>query len=221
MKTDVLIENLAADLRPVRPLPGSTCRTIYWLTPLLLVSVSLLLGLARSDTSETLNIWSERWEMGIAALTAVSAAFGAFSASKPGRPLWISYVPVPFLAAWLSLLAVGLWSEMPGHPLSVLDFMPARSCVLLLITFSLLPITTLTVMLRRAAPLLARRSAILAGLASASFAVVLLRLVLFHAPTLMPEMMTEHVGSLIILGIVTGAFYKVLLPRRSSCPGEY
>lgn len=221
MRTDVLIENLAADLRPVRRLPGSTCRTIYWLIPLLLASVSLLLGLARSDTLETLNIRSERWEMGVAAMTSVISAFGTFSASKPDRPLWVSYLPVPFLAAWLGLLAVGLWSELPGHPLSVLDFMPARSCVLLLISFSLLPMMMLTVMLRRAAPLLARRSAVLAGLASASFAVVMLRLALFHASTLMPEMITEHVGSLITLGIVTGIFYKALFPGRSSCPGEY
>lgn len=222
MKTDLLIDRLAADLRPVRRLPSTARRTVFWLIPLVMASASLLLGLKRPDALETLSTQFEQREMVVAAVTAAVAAFATFSASKPDRPLWISYLPAPFLAAWLSLLAVGLWSEMREHPLSIMDFMPARSCILLLISFSLLPMLMLTVMLRRAAPLLARRSAVLAGLASASFAVVLLRLSLFHAPTsLMPEMITEHIGSLVVLSVATGIFYKLLLPQYFSCPGEY
>lgn len=221
MKADLLIEGLASDLRPVRRLAGTAKRTICWLSPLLLVSATLLWGLARPDTFQTLGLEFERWELAFAAATCITAAFAAFSASQPDRPLWMSYLPLPFLAAWLVLLTAATSLEMAGHTVSFLDFIPARSCALLLSSYALLPMIMLTVMLRRAAPLFAQRSAMLAGLASASFAVVMLRLSLFHAPKLMPKIMMEHIGSLFVLVVVTGAFYKALFPRRSSCPGEF
>src|SRR5262245_29052620 len=117
MRTDQLINDLATDLRPVRRLPGATIRTLCWLAPLLLSTATLLWGLERPDALEALGIKLERGEMAAAAATSVFATFAALSACKPDRPLWISYLPVPFVAAWLEILIFGISAQGHGRVL--------------------------------------------------------------------------------------------------------
>ncbi|TXH38887.1 MAG: DUF1109 domain-containing protein [Rhodospirillaceae bacterium] len=221
MKTEDLIDRLAWDLRPVKRLPSPAVRTLFWIVPLVVGSAFLLLGLGRPDALQTLGIKLQRLEILVALATSIVAAFAAFSSGNPGRSLWVAYLPVPLLVIWACILMFSLWNNADGGRLDMTQFRPAWSCIFLFVSFALFPMITLTLMLRRAAPILRDRAVVLGGIASASLAVLMLRLDLFHAPNQMPEMFTEHLGGLLMLAGLTAAMSKWLLPDRLSCPGEY
>lgn len=215
-----LIEHLVADLRPVARLPSPVMRTIYWLIPVLVASALLVAGLARPDTARTISDPLQRLEVMASLITAILAAYAAFSTSIPGRAPWLSLLPVPSLLAWIAIIVYGTWLKGMQEGWSVADFRPAWSCIFLLGAYSLLPAAILVFMLRQAAPVLRERTAILAGIAIGSLSVLMLRLTLFHPPELMPEMLIEHLGAmlLVISASVVASDWLLKMPR--SCPGE-
>jgi len=106
--TDDLIESLAANLSPVRPLRAPLLRTLMWLA---IVSAGALLIILRFAN---LSVFMGRVEVPRVALeclgsllTAITAIFVAFELSVPGRSMRWVWLPLPPLLLWLAASGVG------------------------------------------------------------------------------------------------------------------
>lgn len=154
-QTDELIESLAAQLQPVRPLRAPVLRALLWLAVVGAV-VSGFLILHKGG----LGVFMQRIavprvavECFATGLTAISAVIAAFELSVPGRsPRW-ALVPVPPLALWLAASGLGClrngWSLYGAN-----GFVGESSSCFAFIAIASLPLATgLFWMLRRARPI--------------------------------------------------------------------
>lgn len=175
--SDRLIAALGAELVPVRRLPPPWRRTLGWLA---LVVVFALLLFARYGDEPMLRRWAGAPDLGWAALgavlTAITAAWAAFTLSVPGRsPAW-AWLPLPPALVWIAASGLGClrtWLA-PGTSISTLH--QSTDCLVFIIGFSV-PLSALLVwLLRRACPLRPLRTALLVGLASAAASASLLEI---------------------------------------------
>ncbi|WP_018261001.1 NrsF family protein [Methylobacterium sp. WSM2598] len=175
---EILVEALARDLRPVRPLPSPLRRGLAW--------CAAALGLALL-TLPFVDVQALRLRMGVpdlalaalgAVLTAAAAAFAAFCTSVPGRsPRW-ALLPLPPAALWLAASGLGCLRAWIAPGTDLPDAGEMRGCAVFLVAVSLPLSLLLAAMLRRACPLRPVLTAALAGLAAAAAAAAIL--VLFH-----------------------------------------
>jgi hypothetical protein len=106
--TDDLIESLAADLKPVRPLRAPVLRAVAWLAIVTAIAVLIVLGSA--NLAMFLNrVHTPRIALECVGsfLTAISAILVAFELSIPGRSLRWAWLPLPPLLLWLSASGMG------------------------------------------------------------------------------------------------------------------
>ena len=116
---DHLISALAADLRPVRPLPPPALRTLFWLILVAAVAAALAtfadvagMGVARLQVPD----------MSLAGLgsiaTMATAAFAAFEVSLPDRSRAWALLPLPTAALWVGGSGLGYMRAfcVAGHP---------------------------------------------------------------------------------------------------------
>jgi hypothetical protein len=155
IQTDELIESLAAQLQPVRPMRSPLLRALLWLAVVSAV-VGGFLMLHRGG----LNIFMQRIavprvavECFASGLTAITAVMAAFELSVPGRsPRW-AVVPLPPLLLWLAASGLGCLSN--GWSLYGADgFVGESYSCFAFIAIASLPLATgLFWMLRRARPI--------------------------------------------------------------------
>ena len=108
MNNEQLLQSLAADLRPVRPLRPPSLRAALWLGGAALVS-ALVVSLTVGVHVFAIRVALPRvaWQCAGEALTAVSAVLAAFMRSVPGRsPRW-ALLPLPACALWLGASGLG------------------------------------------------------------------------------------------------------------------
>lgn len=212
-RVDVLIDALAADARPVRPLHAPLKRAAA-----MLGSVALIGGLALyllGDVRQLLDRYSGREgllvvEMGAMLATGVLAVIGAFFVSIPGRSKRWLLAPLPTFVAWLLLSGAGCYDGLvrgssgmkTGHSIDCLSFIVATSLV-----FG----APLLWRLSRASPIEPLPVALLGGLGTAALAAFLLQFFHPFAVTFMD--LAVH---LVAIGLVTGA--AALLNRRMLLP---
>lgn len=176
---DRLIERLAGDLRPVRPLAPPVVRALVWLAAVAALGIALAaisdMGAFRTRMADVPDL---RCAAVGAALTAIAAAIAAFQISVPGRrPAWML---IPVLPALLWLGASG-WGCMRGWHLPWMQPATAQDsahCALFITAVSIPLSALLLLLLRRAVPLYPTRVAAFGGLAAAAAAASLL--CLFH-----------------------------------------
>lgn len=174
MRTDELIEQLTADLSPVRP-PGPVWRRAAgWLVVAVasLVVVMLWMGVRRDlgDAAERIGF---ALEATLLLLTAVSASVGALLVSTPGAGISPRVRWVPVALGLLSIfLAAGelAYAAVSGGPTGTITF--AWHCVYKTTTVALLPGIVLFVMVRGGAPLQTVWAGLLALLATAAIGVL-------------------------------------------------
>ncbi|TBR39979.1 MULTISPECIES: NrsF family protein [Dyella] len=171
---EALIQALGEQLTPVRRLLSPWRRTLGWM---LLVAVMASLLLWRFGAEPMMRRWEHTPDLAIAAigalLTAISAAWAAFSLGVPGRSrAWI-WLPVPPALLWIGASGVGCLRVLlsgDAHAHTAVD------CLFLIIGFSIPLSVLMIVLLRRACPLSPVRTAVLIGLASAGASAVLLEI---------------------------------------------
>ena len=97
--TRTLIERLAQDARPARPIASPMRRTLYWLALAILVAALVIAhyGL-RSNLRDVMHSGPDLVEWIASLLTGVCAAYAAFQVSVPGRSKAWAWLPVPALA---------------------------------------------------------------------------------------------------------------------------
>jgi hypothetical protein len=171
-----MIDELGAELTPVRRLPPPWRRALAWLAIVAVLAVALFL---RFGAGTMLHRWSAAPDLGVAAcgavITAITAALASFVLAVPGRSIRWAWLPVPSALVWIGASGLGcLRAHIPGMP--VLNLHGANDCLIFIVSFSL-PLSGVMIwLLRRACPLRPVLTAVLVGLASAAASASLLEI---------------------------------------------
>jgi hypothetical protein len=168
---DQLIGALAANLRPVRPLPPPALRTLLWLMLVAAVAAALATFSDLAVMWHRITATSDMWLAVLGSIaTMATAAFAAFELSLPDRSRAWALLPLPAAALWVGASGLGCMRAyvLPGTHVAALG--EARDCLLFIIGLSVPLSATLIVMLRRAYSLAPPLTAAMAGLGSAAAA---------------------------------------------------
>jgi hypothetical protein len=112
MRSEELVERLAAGLRPVRRLPSPPALLALW-TMLALAVLGLAVLLFGVRAGRPMTGFDSMHVVG-AALTALLAGLAAFELAVPGRDARWALLPLPALALWLGHLGLGCLAEWMG-----------------------------------------------------------------------------------------------------------
>jgi hypothetical protein len=174
-----IIQSLAADLTPVRPLRPPTVRALIWLAIVAVAGLGLAAIADRAAVMARLEAAPDMWLAAIgAALTTVLAAIAAFQLSLPDRNQLWALLPLPAALLWLAASGAGClrtWIVPDTHAAVLND---SKDCIAFILAISVPLSALLLAMLRSAYPLRPGLAAATAGLASAAAAGTLLNL--FH-----------------------------------------
>ena len=212
--TDELIETLATDARPVRPLAGPLRRALAILAAAALVGALAILGLG--DAGQLLTRYAGReWLMALemAAMlgTGLLAVTGAFFVSIPGRSRRWLFAPLPTFLAWLLLSGLGCYGELIRSGSSDGEIGHSIDCLLFILATSLFLGAPLVWRLSRAAPIEPLPVALLGGLGTAALAAFLLQF--FHPFAVTFIDLAVHLAAILL---VVGA--TALMNRRALAP---
>jgi hypothetical protein len=202
MKTDLLIQTLAAGLPPVTPLPSPTARLGRWLvlSAPVLAGVVLLFGL-RADITERLA--EPGFVIGILAAlaTGLTAAWAALSSTVPGIPAIRQWLPALPAAAWLSVIGEGCWREWLHLGGASLDGLATPQCFPEIIAVGTVPAILLVWLARKGASLHPQRTAALSALAAAALGSAVLEL--FHRQEAAMIALVWHFGAVALMSLVS------------------
>jgi hypothetical protein len=213
-QVDELIDTLAADARPVRPLPAPMKRAMMMLGA---IGLSGLLAIwLLGDSRQLFARYSGRealmvLEMAAILSTGMLAVIGAFFLAIPGRSRRWLLAPLPPLMAWLLLSGAGCYADLlrsgsPGQAVS-----RSVDCLGFILAVSL-PVAGLLIWrLSRASPIDPLPVASLGGLGAAALAAFLLQF--FHPFSMTFIDLAVHAAAiLLVVGIAA------LLNRRALAP---
>lgn len=213
-KVDELIDALAADARPVRPLPGPLLRAAA-----ILALIAALGGLAiylRGDLRQLIGRYSGRealmWlEMAAMLATGVLAVTGAFVVAVPGRSRHWLIAPIPPFIVWLLLSGLGCYADFVRSGSSGLEIGHSLDCLGFILAVSL-PLGALLIWrLSRAAPIEPLPVALLGGLGTAALAAFLLQF--FHPFAVTFIDLAVHIAAILLVVAVAA-----MLNRRTLSP---
>lgn len=168
METDELIDLLAQDATPIRPLAAPWLRTITWLAAsvmyVLLLTIFLSPRVSRVTSIHAPRFWLEQ----VAALTtAIAAAAAALESVIPGRSRRAWLLPVAPLGLWIGISAWACTRDWMVNGSESLIVHSDWTCLIAMVLGAALPATVIAFMLRGGAPLAPRATAALAALAVA------------------------------------------------------
>jgi hypothetical protein len=171
MRIESLVEQLSADLRPIRPRSIVREAAILIVLGLVELAVFLAMGFMRPDMPTAMAAPSFWWKLAGTGLIAVLGAGVAIISIDPVRPprqglRWIlACVAVIFASGWLIDAAHNGLSDL----LARLDWTHGVQCVWKMVALSIPPAVALTTLIRRGAPTDRAGTALAAGLASAAW----------------------------------------------------
>lgn len=174
-----LIEELVADLHPVRRLRSPGLKAFAWLAVVGMLAAALASFSDLVAVGDRLaSVLDMRLAVAGSTLTAALAAFAAFQTSMPDRkPAW-ALLPLPAALLWLGAGGLGClraWGVSHTPPATLEQ---ERVCLVFIIGVSVPLSVLLIAMLRRASPLRPGVTLAMGGLAAASASATLLNL--FH-----------------------------------------
>lgn len=167
--TDRLIDALAADMRPVRPLRPPLLRAVAWLLAALaiLALITALVGV-RPTLAQDFARPAYRFEWLAALATGLVASVAAFHVSVPGRSrLWLVAPWIPF-AVWVGAMGHGCLTEWVERGPDGIRIGTSLGCFLTILLSSLPLGAVMLLMVRHAGPVLPTGTATLGGLAVAA-----------------------------------------------------
>jgi hypothetical protein len=195
---EVLIQNLASDLRPVRRLAPPALRAFGWLAVVGALAVALACFADLGAMVRRLTAAPDMWlAVAGSTLTAILAAIAAFETSLPDRkPAW-ALLPVPGLLLWVGASGLGclrVWLLPGTHSAALVE---ARDCLVFILGVSLPLSILLVLMLRRGYPLRPNLTAATGGLAAAAAAATLLNF--FHPYDAAATDLVVHAGAVVLV----------------------
>ncbi len=205
-----LIEHLATDLAPVRPLASPSLRAMGWLAFVAATAVALA---SFADLSALWHRLAGATDMWVAVFgsagTAILAAIAAFELSLPdARRAW-ALLPLPAALLWIGASGFGCLRTWLLPNTHVADMSEARDCLMFIVGLSVPLSALILLMLRRACTLQPALTAGIAGLAVAAAAATLLNF--FHPFDAAATDLAVHAGAVALVIGANRAFSGRLL----------
>ena len=219
MDTTDLIESLAADARPMRPLRHPLARAAIWLA--IAGAIVVLLGIehgVRADISVQLGRPSFTLAIGASLMTGILAAIGCLLASLPDRSRRWLMLPLPSLAVWVSTISYGCLTDWVSFQSGRMQPGEAWSYLATLLLVSLPLSVVMFVMLRHAARLRPALVTMTAGLAVA--AITSTALSLFHPLDATVMILMLNLGTAAMIVAIEGAAGQTILSYLARLTGR-
>lgn len=216
MKTDELIDTLAADLKPVRRLWPPIWRLFAWLA-LSIPATALIVAAMRLRPDISAKITDPVFLAQELASLAVAfiAGWAALVICIPGEPRWKLWVPVVPLSLWVATLGRQCWDEWVRLGISGMAFHSDWLCLPSVAMISAIPALAMVVAIRRGARFHPLAAVSWGSLAAAALANAGLRL--FHMEDAALMVVVWQFGSvLLFMGIATLCRH-VLVPTPAIC----
>ena len=210
MRTEKLIQSLAAQLQPVRPLRAPLLRALLWLAAVAAVGGALIARFAGTDVFlQRASLPRVAVEDMATALTAIGAVIAAFELSVPGgSPRW-AMLPLPPLLTWLAASGLGCLRNGMG-PRSAGGFSIEGAHCFVFITAASVPLAAVLFwMLRQARPIDPLPVAALGTLGVAATAAFMLQFV--HPFDVTVIDLTLHLGAIALVVLVGISGRRALL----------
>ena len=200
MKTEDLIGQLTAGLRPVRRLPPPGLRAALWIGfAVLVVAACVVVFGPRHDLMERMTRPHEVAQFAFAVATGVLAAIAAFELSLPDRSERWALLPLPTALAWGATLGVGCMADMDRMGPAALALGTSWGCFRFIVLMGVPLAVSLVWMLRHAGPIRPVPVAALGGLAGAALSAA--GLSLFHHLDAALMVLLWHGGSTLVVVI--------------------
>ncbi len=176
---DRLIEALAAELRPVRPLRPPFLRAAVWLGTVAVLAALLAVFSDLGAVGRRLAAAPDLYLAVVGSvLTSILGAVAVFELGVPGRSRAWVLLPLPALLLWVGASGLGCLRAWLAPDTHVAVLGEARDCLVFIVSLSLPLAVVLFAMLRRAHALYPGLAAATGGLAVAAAAASLLNF--FH-----------------------------------------
>ena len=205
--TDKLIEDLATDARPVKPLASPLLRAGLLLAGLL-AAMAVLVALGGHVTETIAHLASMPFALELvgAALAGVGAIIAAVTLSVPGRsPAW-AYLPLPGLALWLAGGGFECYRQVSELGYAPTSLLASQDCFTFIFGTGLFAAAAAYIFLRRYLSVDAVRVTALTALGSALLAAALLQFL--HAHGTNPVDFATHIVAVALLMLLA-----TLVPR--------
>jgi len=219
-RTEDLIAQLAAEIRPVSPLRPPMLRALLWLVVIVIAGFVAMKGV-RPDLADEMRETTYQLEWAGALLTGILAAIAAFHVSLPDRSRLWALLPLPGLVFWL--LSMGYGCMMDWIHLGPDGFVLGTSfhCFMAILMMDIPLAALLLVMLRFAGPV--RPTATIATGMLAASALASCGLSLFHPLDATLMVLVWHGGSIALLvGLATlfnRPLFALFAPRPAGQTG--
>ncbi|HYF09437.1 MAG TPA: NrsF family protein [Acetobacteraceae bacterium] len=171
MRTEDLLNQLTADLKPVRRVAPPALAALGWIAiAVAVVGVAVAVHGLRDDLGSRATHGLDLPQMGLAGLTGVLAAFAAFQLALPDRDRRWALLPLPAAALWMATVGLGCLGDVLRHGWSGLRLETSFSCTGFILGLGLPLTASFLWFARHAAPLRPGSVAALGGLAAAAIA---------------------------------------------------
>ena len=221
-RTEDLIGDLAAGLRPVRRMPGPGVQAALWLAgAAAAIGVAVLLHGVRHDLMARLMLpqegaqWLAAVATGIAA--ALAAALAAAMLARPDRSARWALLPLPFALAWAAMLGLGCLEDLVRLGVRALQPRLSMGCIRFILGLGIPLGAGLLLLLRHAGPVRPTPVLLLAGLASAALCSA--GLTLFHHLDAALEVLVSHGLAIALVAVLGRALGRPLLMRAPVAAG--
>jgi hypothetical protein len=200
--TDLVIDRLVADCRPVRRLRPPLLRALFWLglCAALVLAVALLRG-PRPDLAQQFARGDVLLAFAAALLTGIAAAVATFYASVPGSPGTWALLPAPAAGLWLASLGWGCINDWLRLGPRGLELGHSFHCLESILLLSLPLGLVLAVMVRHAGLGRPRATALLGALSVSALASA--GVTLFHELDTALMVLVWHMGTVGALTLVS------------------
>jgi hypothetical protein len=218
-RTEDLIAQLAAGVRPVRPLRPPLLRALFWLAIAVgMIGIVVTAVGIRPDFMDEMGETHYQLEWAGALLTGVLSAVAAFHVSLPDRPRVWALLPLPGLALWLFSIGYGCMTDWVRHGPEGFAFGTSFFCFRSILLISLPLSVALLVMLRFAGsvrPVATIASAMLAASALSACAVDM-----FHGDEATLMVLVWHGGAVALLvglgTLLNRSLFGLFAPRPAN-----
>ncbi|OOG52698.1 hypothetical protein B0E47_15590 [Rhodanobacter sp. B05] len=198
---EALIGRLGTELVPVRRLLPPWLRTAGWLLLVVAIAGALLMHYGDAGMLRRLGGAPDlAWAALGAVITAISAAWVAFSLGVPGWRAGWAWVPLPGALLWIGASGLGCLRTWLAPDTSIATLHQSADCLVFIISFSVPLSLLLILMLRRACPLRPVLTAVMIGLASAAASASLLEIC--HAyDSAATDLLTHALAVALVIGV--------------------
>ena len=208
-RVDSLIDRLAAEMRPVRPLRAPPLRALTVLAAI--VVIGLIAVAMLGDVAGLRERYADReallaLEMAAMLATAVLAILAAFFVSIPGRSKrWIA-APMPFFALWLLVSGLGCYGDFVLGGGGGWELGESLHCLWFILATSAVIAPLLVWRLARAKPIYPLPVALLGGLGVAASSAFVLQF--FHPFAVTFIDLAVHLAAILVVVGTVGLFNR-------------